>query len=172
MKKRGGLSIVLGGALFFGILAGCSQNNSAPANTSPEPEVAQNPMVVYGDTIASEGCVIQNRFQHGDKIVFRASAVDSGSNAQLEEATVTVVLGNGKELPMTLGPHGQKETMLWTASYTVPDDEATGTLDYKYIAEFDGQKAEYTQFDVQPTLLTIVAPEVEGDAGSEEEAES
>lgn len=181
MMKKKGLSIILGGALFFGIVTGCSSNNSSqPAEAEPEtpaateePEVIKNPVVIYGDTIAGEGCAVSARFKHGDKIVFRATAIDGVTTEQMEEAEVTLILGNGEELPMKLGPHGQKETMLWTVSMIVPDDMPTGTLDYKYVAKIDGQEAEYTPFDVQPTLLTIIADEENSEEEeSEEKAES
>lgn len=177
--KKGKLSVLLGGALVFGLLAGCNSNSSEPADAEQEPTEqqeeqqtdAETPLVVYGDTINGEGCVVSSRFKHGDKIVFRATAVDGFTKEQLQDAEIKVII-NGEELPMRLGPHGEKETMFWTAAYIVPDDAPTGTLDFKYVATIDGVEAEYTQFDVTPSLLTIVADEENNEESAEEEDNS
>lgn len=171
--KRKKLSVIVGGALIFGLLAGCNSGSSEPTDAEPdaveETASEETPLVVYGDTINSEGCVVASRFKHGDKIVFRATAIDGYTKEQLQDAEIKVIL-NGEELPMRLGPHGEKETMFWTAAYVVPDDAPTGTLDFKYVATIDGVEAEYTQFDVTPSLLTIVADEEKSEEAGEEEA--
>lgn len=160
------------GKLFAGILfaslfvAGCSggDSSSTPSevDSNPSNEATQErQIIVLGDTINSHHqadaiCVVDSRFERGHTLVFRASVIDQATNELVEDAKVKAVLATGDEYEMKLGPHGQEATLLWTVSWTVPDDFPTGTLDYQIIAEVDGKEYAYEPFDVSLSKLTIL----------------
>lgn len=156
MKKRNFLARVLFATL---LVTGCSEDDS-----SKEPEkteTSEPPIVVLGDTInshlqADAVCVVDSRFERGHTIVFRANVLDQATNKTVEDAKVKVVLATGDEYEMKLGPHGEEGTLLYTVSWTIPDDFPTGTLDYQIVAEVDGKEYTYQPFDVSLSKLTIL----------------
>jgi hypothetical protein len=161
--------MIAGGKWFVGVLfaalpvTGCSGGNSKSEENSNKlsETTEENSIVVLGDTInshlqADAVCVVDSRFERGHTIVFRANVVDQTTNETVENAKVKVVLATGDEYEMKLGPHGQEGTLLYTVSWTVPDDFPTGTLDYKIVAEVDGKEFFYEPFNVSLSKLTIL----------------
>lgn len=149
--------------LFAGLLvAGCSGNDSTKEEDTEATTATEEPsIVVFGDTInshlqADAVCVVDSRFERGHTIVFRANVVDQETNKTVEDAKVKVVLATGDEYEMKIGPHGEEGTLLYTVSWTIPDDFPTGTLDYKIVAEVDGKEYTYQPFDVSLSKLTIL----------------
>ncbi|TVY09210.1 hypothetical protein [Paenibacillus cremeus] len=123
--------------------------------------VYDSKLTVYGDTVSQLGeCVVQNRFQVGDTIVFRMTAANSITGQLAEDAKLQVHLSTGDVLDMHFGshppdqPNGEK---FWTATYKVTDKTPKGTLNYFVTAETASSKGEYKPFNVMPSLLTIVA---------------
>jgi len=145
MKKRKA-GLLASALLITAALSGCSK------------EGASGDLVVQGDNLLSHVCVQQSRYYPGDRIVFRATVQDSSTSKLVEDAKVKLVLGNGTELPMVLGKHGEEQTQLWSVGYDVPQDAATGTLDYSIVAESGSKKAEFKPFNVSLSKVTIVAP--------------
>ncbi|KOY80659.1 hypothetical protein MHB44_09615 [Lysinibacillus sp. FSL H8-0500] len=134
------------------LLVGCS--------ATEEEEVSY--IAVTGDTINSHlvedaVCIVNSRFEQGHRLVFRANVTDLKTNEAIGDAKVKVVLGNGEEMEMARGPHGEEATELYTVGWTIPEDFPTGTLDYKYVAEVDGKEYSYEPFNVAPSKLTIIA---------------
>ncbi|WP_339289216.1 hypothetical protein [Ureibacillus sp. FSL K6-0786] len=161
--------MIAGGKWFVGVLfaallvTGCSGGNSKSEENSNKlsETTEENSIVVLADTInshlqADAVCVVDSRFERGHTIVFRANVVDQTTNETVENAKVKVVLATGDEYEMKLGPHGQEGTLLYTVSWTVPDDFPTGTLDYKIVAEVDGKEFFYEPFNVSLSKLTIL----------------
>lgn len=154
------LSIVLGVTL----IAGCnSQDTSQPKEEAPAEEIATaDKLFVYGDIVSSNGCVLQNRFTVGDRIVFRVNVLDALTGEQPEDAKVTVHLSTGESLELALGdhpPNAENPDRFWTVGYSVTEDTPTGTLEYYITAETADKKGEFRPFNVGPSLLTIVSPE-------------
>lgn len=175
-------------ALGISLLAGCnSQSSSAPEEETLAEETATtdeataevaDKLFVYGDIVSSAGCVLQSRFTVGDRIVFRMNVQDALTGEQPEDAKVMVHLSTGESLEMHLGDHppgAEDPDRFWTVGYTVTEDTPTGTMQYYVTAETADKSGEYRLFNVEPSLLTIVAPEEmeagEADEAADEEAE-
>ena len=173
-RKKWGLA---GGLLGFALLiGGCTSekgNEATPAPTSSG-ETTSSVIMITGDTVTGTGgCVLQSRFVAGDRIVFRANAVDPSTNEQLKDAVMKVHLSNGDVLDMKYGAHpAGSDVYFWTAAYSITDQTPTGTLNYYVTAEHGSMKGEFHPFNVAPSLLTIVDPQaVNGEAPQEEEQE-
>lgn len=150
------------------LLVACTEEEAEkPAVTNDsETETAQtqqveSQVIIQADTINSHFqadaiCVVDSRFERGHKLVFRANVLDLASNTTLEDAKVKAVLATGDEFEMKIGPHGEEGTLLWTVLWDIPQDFPTGTLDYKIVAEVDGEEYTYQPFDVSLSKLTIL----------------
>ncbi|SOB90035.1 hypothetical protein SAMN05880501_10188 [Ureibacillus xyleni] len=171
MKGKTKGSLFVSALLAALIAAGCTEEEVKVVDTEQStPEEAETTetaaseeaaVIVKGDTInshfqADAVCVVDSRFERGHSLVFRANVIDSKTNATIEDAKVKVVLGNGEEYEMKMGPHGEEGTILWTVLWTIPDDFPTGTLDYKLIAEVDGKEYTHEPFNVSLSKLTIL----------------
>lgn len=171
-KRLWGMAAGILGALL--LIGGCTNDKGSEASPAPSasepssaPAVQTASIAVTGDTVTGTGgCVLQSRFMAGEKIVFRANAVDPITNQQLKDAVLKVHLSTGEVLDMAYGAHPRgSDVYFWTAAYTVTDQTPTGTLNYYVTAEHGSMKGEYHPFNVAPSLLTIVAPEtVNGEA--------
>lgn len=146
------------------LLVAC--NGDADTEEAATDDAAEDRVVVvHGDTLNSHEvvdaiCVVNSRFEQGWRMVFRATVNDLNTGELIEDAEVRVVLEDGQEFDMELGPHGE-ETLLYTVGWTIPEDYATGTLEYEIIATVDGEEYTYEPFDVEPSKLTIIEPEEE-----------
>lgn len=177
LKKRS-VSLLFVFLLLGAIATGCSNGQNESVDSEPasnadvEAEDQSNGeggnIVVLGDTINSHlvedaVCVVNSRFEQGWRMVFRANVLDLDSDEMVEDADVKVVLETGEEFEMELGPHGTDETMLYTVGWTIPEDYATGTLDYDIIATVDGEEYSYKPFEVEPSKLTIIEGTEDGE---------
>lgn len=75
-----------------------------------------------------------------------------------ELSKLEVRLGNGTVLEAKYGPHPKDPPgeSFWTASWVVPKDHPTGSLDYTVVATGkDGRAGEWKPFSTKPSLLTI-----------------
>lgn len=147
------------------ILVACTEkeDTSAPAKDTPTelPVNSKNNIVVTGDTINSHLiedaiCVVNSRFEQGQRLVFRADVTDLEKDVAIEDAKIKVILGTGETFDMVRGPHGEEATLLYSVGWTIPEDFPTGTLDYKYVAEVNGEEYIYEPFNVSLSKLTIV----------------
>lgn len=134
--------------------------NDSETETTQTQQV-ESQVIIQADTINSHFqadaiCVVDSRFERGHKLVFRANVLDLASNTTLEDAKVKAVLATGDEFEMKIGPHGEEGTLLWTVLWDIPQDFPTGTLDYKIVAEVDGEEYTYQPFDVSLSKLTIL----------------
>lgn len=172
MLKRKG-QLFASALLAAAILAGCSGDNAA--DKSEETKTEEPVIVVLGDTVNSHlqkdaVCVVDSRFERGHTIVFHANVIDQKTEKTVEDAKVKLVLGTGEEMDMKLGPHGEEGTLLYTVSWTVPDDFPTGTLDYQIVAEVDGKEYAYEPFNVGVSKLTILEAGAEAKLAAQAQA--
>ncbi len=179
MRKR--KSVGIAASLFLGaalVMSGCSgEQNAEPSATAGASAgtAASSVIMVTGDTVSEQGgCVLASRFTAGDKIVFRANAVDPATNQQMGENTqLKVHLSTGEELDMAYGAHPPgSDTKFWVVAYPVTDQTPAGTLDYYITAENGDKKGEYRPFNVAPSLLTIVDPKAAEQPKEEAQASS
>lgn len=152
MKKKGAILVMILVVVAL-VAAGCSSKETGAAPVT---------FVVHGDTINSHLvqeaiCVQNSRFQQGQRLVFRATVNDVATGKLIEDAKVKVVLGNGEEIDLPLGEHGDTKTKLYAIGYTIPDDFPTGTMDIKYVAEVNGKTATFEPFDVAASKFTVLA---------------
>ena len=110
---------------------------------------------VAGPTI----CVLQSRYAPGDKVVFRATAIDAATGQVARDAALTVRFADGTTLPMAYGPHpgrGTPTDEFWTVGWTVPDNAPVGIMRYTVEAALGTRSGRYEPFNVEGSLLTIV----------------
>lgn len=162
------LSLLLGTALF--VNACSSETSNTSTEKAEKNEATSELLMVSADTVSEKGgCVLASRYTAGDKIIFRVNALDPNTNEQVKDAKVQIQLSTGEVLDAVYGEHGDDN--FWVAAYEVTADTPTGTLEYQVMAEDGERKGEFKPFNVQPSLLSIVAAEtVEGQA-QEEKAE-
>lgn len=180
-KKKKRWLFLSGLAIMAVVASGCADKDAdEPTKDEPTPtEEAATHVEIHGDIINSHTvedavCVVNSRFEQGQRLVFRATVNDSSTKELMEDAAVKVVLATGEEFDMELGPHGEEKTLLYTVGWTIPEDFPTGTLDYQYIAELDGETYVYEPFDVSLSKLTILEPTSDSESAEpviEEEAE-
>lgn len=139
------------------------ETNENSKEDESEASETKRAISVHGDTINSAQvedavCVVNSRFEKGQMLVFRAEVKDVIADKAIEDAKVKVVLETGDEFEMDYGPHGEKETMLYTLPWTIPGDYVTGTINYQIVAEVDGEEYTFEPFDVDLSKLTIIDP--------------
>lgn len=145
------------------VLSACSDKEDEATKDEGAQDVAAPSgelLALSGDTVSEQGgCVLASRFMAGDKIIFRANAIDPETNEQLKDAKLQVHLSTGETLDMEYGPHDQDN--FWVVAYPVTEDTPTGALDYYITGESGDAKVELHPFDVTPSKLMIVEPEEE-----------
>ncbi|HEY5475853.1 MAG TPA: hypothetical protein VIK11_03965 [Tepidiformaceae bacterium] len=118
-------------------------------------------------TGSADGCVQTNLFAHNEQIVWRMRVYDPVSGNQLTDAdiaSIIVTLKDGtKTAPATYGAHPKTEPneSFWTASWTVPSNYPSGSLDYTITATAkDGRTGTFTQLHFAATAMMAVTDQV------------
>jgi hypothetical protein len=132
--------------------------------------VFDSELIVYGDVVAAELCIPQNRFTAGQSMVFRMTAKNPLTGELAEDAKLQVHLSTGEVLDMHLCEHPPgvpNAERFWSVRYDVTEDTPTGTLNYYVTAETETLKGQFQPFNILPSLLTIVAgDEAPADGGA------
>lgn len=134
---------------------------AAVTNLGLAADIVWGPLNIPDEERATQVCVLGNRFPRNSEIVWRARVSDPVTGEGLGDeklSSVVVELGDGQVLDMRYGPHPRENPndFFWTASFDVPVDYPTGTLDYEIVATgVDGRTGTFRQFDVESSLLTI-----------------
>jgi hypothetical protein len=173
MKK---LVITVVFVLAFTIFAACT---TAPPAAPPTPEPTPTPLptatpppmadhlILYGDLSFfagrdnPESCILKSRYQRGENVGFRMTAIDPLTGEYVESAELVVHLnygGSTEEVPMRYrGTGDNPRPGFWTAKWVVPDDAPIGIVKYTITATDDqGRTGEFTPFQVESSELTIV----------------
>jgi hypothetical protein len=132
-------------------------------SSSSAPQAANN-LIVNANTVMSGPCVLTSQFKTGDTIVWRIKVYDpTTGNAMDNKALKSVLISFAdQKLVTTYGGHpgGADATptdYFWGICWPVPTDYPTGSLNYHVTATSnDGRVGEFTEFDVAPSLVTIV----------------
>jgi len=91
--------------------------------------------------LASLGCVQQNVFKRGMKMVFRMEFYDMATGKRVtpqDQAIVKVKLGSGEEIPLRFnrrgGPSGPPDApWQWVTAWHIPTDYPLGSVDYSVL---------------------------------------
>ncbi|MBO9599730.1 MAG: hypothetical protein J7559_18140 [Cohnella sp.] len=116
-------------------------------------------LTVFGDAVSQNlGCVLTSRFAVGDAIVFRMKAVDAKGKLA-KDAKLQVKLATGETIDMMLFEEpGMPEDMLfWRGVYRITDETPKGVLRYSVTAQSATAQGTFEPFNVEPSLITIVA---------------
>jgi len=104
-------------------------------------------------------CVLNNRFQRLEKVVFRFRILDGDGNPIDDKGikSLFVDLPNGTKLQAAFGPHGGGTDHFWTAAWIVPSDLPTGSLAYKAtLTDNQGRAQTWEPFKVRPSQFQII----------------
>ncbi|WP_027084549.1 hypothetical protein [Cohnella panacarvi] len=118
-------------------------------------------LTVFGDAVSQNlGCVLTSRFAVGDAIVFRMKAVDAKGKLA-KDAQLQVKLGTGETIDMVMFEEpGMPEDMLfWRGVYRITEETPKGVLRYSVTAQSATAQGTFEPFNVEPSLITIVAAE-------------
>ena len=118
-------------------------------------------------TGSTDGCVQTNLFAKNEQIVWRIRVYDPVTGKQLDDSqvqSITVTLKDGTKLdPATYGAHPKTppQEFFWTASWVVPTNYPTGSLDYTITATAkDGRTGTFTQLHFAATAMMAVTDQV------------
>jgi len=152
------------------LLAACgSEAAQAPA---PAASAAANTVFISADVVQGStnipaaqapllACVGSSRFARNSQIVWRSRVSDPVTGNLLDDKGVskmTVKLATGKNLDAVYGLHPKNTGEgFWTASWIIPKDQPTGTLNYSITATTtDGRTGEFKPFSTATSLPAII----------------
>jgi hypothetical protein len=111
-------------------------------------------------------CVLTNQYKPGNEIVWRIKVYDPLTGKPMDDKalkSVEVSLKDGQKFDAKYGPHpGQPGVpptdYFWDATWLIPANYPTGSLPYQVTAQgSDGRTGTFTEFNIAPSLLTVVA---------------
>jgi hypothetical protein len=145
----------------------------AAAIFSSGPKAAQSLLLQADAVIGSTGapspqdiCVASSQFQQGEEVVFRVKVYDPTTGQTMDDQaldSVVVTLEDGQTFNATYGGHpggpGVTPTdYFWSAAWNIPANYPTGSAPFTATAESkDGRTGTFSEFNVAPALLTVVA---------------
>jgi hypothetical protein len=111
-------------------------------------------------------CVVSSRFPQGESVVWRIKVYDPTTGQPLDDKalkSVAVTLNDGQTFSATYGGHPgqpgvQPTDYFWSTAWAIPTSYPTGSVPYQVTATSnDGRTGSFTEFNVAPSLLTVVA---------------
>jgi hypothetical protein len=141
-----------------------------PASTMTSTKTAQG-LILQADAVMGaagapspqEICVESSQFQPGEDVVFRVKVFDPATGKAMDDKVLTsvvVALQDGQTFNAVYGGHPQPPATdyFWSAAWTIPADYPSGSVPYTVTATSqDGRTGTFSQFNVGPSLLTVVA---------------
>ena len=147
------------------------------AACSSGPKTAQVLILDANTVIGSAGvknpqdiCVVSSRFQQGLTVVWQIKVYDPATGKPMDDKaldSVVVSLKDGQTFEAHYGPHpgappGQPQPpptdYFWTSAWGIPNDYPTGSVPFTVTAKSkDGRAGTFSEFNVAPALLTVVA---------------
>jgi hypothetical protein len=128
--------------------------------TVPFPAANAGDVFVSGQTITTDGA-ISNFFAPGNSVVFRAYAVDGKTHKVVtgkRSKYFYVKIPNQPNLKLKYTPHGPRASgrYVWTATWNVPSDYATGIVAFKIVVKTKAKHVgSFVQMPVASSQLTI-----------------
>jgi len=111
-------------------------------------------------------CVVSSRFPQGESVVWRIKVFDPATGQPMDDKALTSVmvsLKDGQTFTAKYGGHpGQPGVPVtdhfWSTAWAIPTSYPTGSVPYTVTAKgVDGRTGTFTEFNVAPSLLTVVA---------------
>ena len=135
-------------------------------------QAQQQNLFIYGDMErgnqqgAPPACVLNNVFQHLEKVVWRVRVQDPTGKALDDKGLkgVTVELPDGKKIEGRYGGHPPRQPTdyLWSVAWIIPADYPTGTFAYKVIVtDMQGTKHTWEPFKVETSQLRVIEGAIE-----------
>ena len=134
-----------------------AQTLTVDANTVIGAEGVKNPADI---------CIQSSRFPQGESVVWQIKVYDPATGNPMDNSTldsVVVSLKDGQTFTAAYGGHpGQPGVPVtdyfWSAAWSIPATYPTGSVPYTVTAKSkDGRTGTFTEFNVAPSLLTVVA---------------
>ena len=167
---------IITAVIFMGAIAvagaACSSSAAQAQPQAPAaaaPQAAKN-LILSSDMVNGSGgtpapatsCVLTSQYKPGSQVVFRLRVYDPVTGKAMDDkalSAVTVSLPDGQSFTAKYSGHPAKTPLdsFWATSWVIPNNYPTGTLSYKATATaVDGRTGTFDNFNVQPSLLTIV----------------
>lgn len=143
------------------------------------PKIAQTLIVDANAVIGDKGvknpqdiCVVSGRFQQGQTVVWRIKVYDPITGKTMDDKaldSVVVSLKDGQTFQAHYGPHPAAPPdkpqppptdYFWTSAWSIPTTYPTGSAPFIVTAKSkDGRTGMFSEFNVAPSILTVVAPQ-------------
>lgn len=108
-----------------------------------------------------KSCVLSSRYPRNSEMVWRARIIDPATGEEMDDSQISEAkaeLATGETIVLEYGPHPKDppNEYFWTGSWVVPEDHATGTLEYTInVTGADDRTGEFEPFGTQPSLPAI-----------------
>jgi hypothetical protein len=129
--------------------------------TVPFPSSSVGDVFVSAQTVTTDGAM-SNYFAPGSSVVFRAYAVDGKNHKVVTSKTYKyfyVKIPNQPNLKLRYTPKGSRASgrYVWTGTWNVPSDYATGIVPFKVVVVVNTRKrmGSFVQMPVSTSQLTI-----------------
>ncbi len=155
-----------------------------------QPPAGASKIVLAADMVrGAEGapkgavCVLNNRYQVGEAVVFRVRLTDGETGdeipanasdlmalatpptmeevgAMTEGIAAVVHFSDGQSFPLHYGAHSPDQPFdyFWSTHWVIPEDYPTGTIGYWITADWaaESKTGRWDPFNIFPNLLTII----------------
>ena len=156
MKRIFALALV-GFAALSAASAGGAQT---PPPIVPFPAAHSGPVFVSAQTVSADGA-LSNYFAPGSSVFFRAYAVDGKTHKLVTTKTAKyfyVKIPNRANLKLKYTPRAARASgrYVWTGTWNIPADYATGIVDFKVVVQTKTKRlGSFIQMPVATSQLTI-----------------
>ena len=184
--KLSNILVIIGLLASIALLTSCSAAATPPPVTvrttatvtaTPPAAPVSSTLIIQADTVSgapgAQGvtpnnggvCVQTNQYKATNSIVWRIKVFDPATGKPMDDKalqSVQVKLPDGQVFKGQYGGHPggpgtQPTDNFWSTAWTIPATYPTGSLNYQVNAQStDGRSGAYNQFNVAPSLLTIV----------------
>jgi len=162
MKKLPPILALLVSFVLLGILATLLVMPLAgQSHSSSDRLVLSGDIVYFFGPGKPRNCTMSNRFQRGEPVGFRMTAINPATGKRDRSTQLVLHLNYGGktlDLPMRDRQTAQQpEREFWVLKWIVPEDAPTGIVRYSVTAkDSQGRAGEWKPFDVEASQLTIV----------------
>lgn len=145
---------------FAVLIAPSAAGAQTPPPIVPFPAAHSGAVFVSAQTVSADGA-LSNYFAPGSSVYFRAYAVDGKTHKLVTTKTAKyfyVKIPNRANLKLKYTPRGARSSgrYVWTGTWNVPADYATGIVDFKVVVQTKTKRlGSFIQMPVATSQLTI-----------------